>query len=348
MSDVWPSSVTILRNSQSNTHDLSLCFSFRSSTPNYYVPEHLANKLEKAKEAIADLEEPMDGTANNHRENVIEMNIIPMKAGHEVEIHQPKIRDGKRFYMRPFRVNHCGMASLGYSIICKTSKTSLKEEYQGINGKALGNLVKRGIAIKETKIEETVEVCYTGDTCIDGLLLSPTKLSLASPEEYQNLEVTRNNDDDKRYQDHVGQWRSVQYLKDAFTARLIFCEMTFLNPTESDLARERGHLCVIDILPILQSHGWNCASDNEDSSSLQLSRRDGYEKLSERRIVFYHISGRYGPSRSIIQNLRDALPSTILGNVEVAISPFLSDTDDDLLLKRVNPAGCISLFYDQV
>ena len=59
----------------------------------------------------------------------IKINIVPVKAGTEIKLKQPKIRNGERFYLRSFEVSHGGHPAFGYTIVSKITTQSLKEEY---------------------------------------------------------------------------------------------------------------------------------------------------------------------------------------------------------------------------
>jgi hypothetical protein len=237
---------------------------------------------------------------NKRDKSHIQMNIIPVKAGEEIELKQSKIRNGVKIYLKPFHVSHGGHPALGYTIVSKTTKTSLKEEYIGVDGKELGKLARSGVQIKESVTVEKAEVCYTGDTSVDGLVCA------------------KHSQDDS-------EGRSLVYLKQGFTAPLILCELTFLDPNDKDKAKERGHLNVQDIDQILSSHGWTPRSDTGD----------------ENLIMFYHVSARHGPAERLIETLLRELPGDVVKVADVAIASFMIPDIDSPI--KVKPNGCVSL-----
>jgi hypothetical protein len=282
--------------------------SIRRSTPSYYVPERLVSKLEKAREAFAAIDatcthddDTSPSSQHKRDKSFIAMNFIPLTAGKEIEIKQSKVRKGMRFYLQPFRVSHGGHPSCGYTIVSRTTISKLKEEYKGLDGKELGKLARGGIEIKESRIVEKPEVCYTGDTSVDGLLLTDDLQSMTED-------------------------RSMEYLKQGFKAPLLLSELTYLDPKDSELAKERGHLNIMDIEPILQSHEWESESEID---GLTYSRS----------ILFYHVSGKHGPAERIVEMMIDNLPSHVVNVTEVAIASFMSSTS------RIDmqPNGCASL-----
>lgn len=266
--------------------------SLSRSVPSYYVPKHLVPKIEKAREIFTEIDAtccPDDFISNNsHRnESLIAMNIIPIEAGVEVEIKQKKVKNGIRFYLRPFHVSHGGHPAYGYTIVSKTTVTQLKEEYQGLEGKEIGKLGRSGIEIKETIVKEAVEVCYTGDTSVDGL----------------TWHVSFTSSDNSRM-------NSAQYLQQGFQAPIILCELTFLDRKDEQTSKERGHLNIANIEEIFASHGW----DLVDRSKIDANRE----------LIFYHISAKHGPVDAILESLSKELPSSLIDMSQVAISSFMS------------------------
>ena len=270
------------------------------SIPSYYVPHDLVPKMQKAREIFSDIDatccnDDFDGP-NRRDKGHIEMNIIPIKAGETIELKQSKIRGGVRFYLKPFHVSHCGHPALGFTIISKTTTTGLKAKYKDLSGKELGELARSGVSIKESTEVEKAEVCYTGDTALDGLMRADRHDTSAS----------------------------LENLYQGFTAPLILCELTFLDPKDREKAKERGHLNIKDIEPILNSHGWkpSCASNNDCN------------------IVFYHVSSRHGPVERILEILIRELPSHVTEVGEVAVASFIPSGFN---FEGVQPNGCISL-----
>ncbi len=142
----------------------------RSSIPTYYVPYELVPKLEKARDLFLDIDatncshETADAGAQHMRtEGHVDMNIVGVKAGVEIELKQAKVRNGVRFYLQPFHVSHGGHPALGYCIVSRTTTSSLKPEYRGMEGKKLGELARSGIKIKEINEFERAEIMYSGE-----------------------------------------------------------------------------------------------------------------------------------------------------------------------------------------
>ena len=264
------------------------------------------NKLQKAREIFSEIDSTciLDQDAPNRRDgSLIQMNIIPIRAGEEIELKQSKIRNGVRFFLKPFHVCHGGHPALGYTIVSKTTKTRLKAEFKKLDGKELGSLARSGININESVIVENVEVCYTGDTSVDGLVRR--QAAGQDPSEV----------------------RSSENLRQGFTAPLILCELTFLDAKDQQLAKQRGHLNVKDIEEILRSHGW--ASHQSDSG--------GHDCC----IMFYHVSSRHGPAKRLLDAIIEGLPNDIVRVADLAVASFIAPDED--LRSQLKPNGCISL-----
>jgi len=310
-------------------------------TPTYYIPSDLAPKLAKARDSLSEMdgycqtiqdntpssENEKDSPSPRRDESMLTMNIVPVSVGQEIELKQSKVRDNIRFYLHPFAVSHGGHPSLGYSIISRKIIEHLKEEYRGMDGKELGALVKSGVKIKYSSTVERVEVCYTGDSNVDGLI---------NPFHHRGGES-----------DGEDPSSSIRYLREGFTARLILCELTFLKPTDREKARERGHMNVMDIEPILLSHGWVFPEEKREVSTGVLTggaeSSRSYAFRMDITLVFFHISIRHRPARRILDEICNSLPSKILRsiNCEVAISSFCDGSAD--VLTAVKPNGCVSL-----
>lgn len=147
------------------------------------------------------------------------MKFIGVTDGEEIELKPSKVSQGVKLYLRPFAVTHGGHPALGYYIISKTTKTSLKEEYKGMDKKRLGELARSGVSIKDEIVITRAEVLYSGDTSVEGLM-------------------------------HPA-------LKMAFSASLILLELTFLDHKDIELAKLRGHMNLANIEPILSAQGWD-------------------------------------------------------------------------------------------
>ena len=285
------------------------------STPTYYVPSDLVPKLEKARECFSDIDATCTQSneddmpkVNRRDKSLLNMNIVPVRAGEEIEIKQTKVRNGVRYYLRPFDVCHGGHPALGYSLVSKTTKKDLKKEYIGMDRSKLSTLVKEGVVLQEKEVSERVEVCYTGDTNVDGL---------------RGKGISKNE-------------QSQLYLKEAFTAPLIISELTYLEKKDQELAKTRGHLNIFDIQPIFQSHGWGLTKNNEFGEPI--CANDGSFD-ENRKIVFYHLSGRHGTAERIIHGIEKALPRDLLKVSEVALSSFISDPEETTV--RLGKNGCV-------
>eukprot|EP00559_Dactyliosolen_fragilissimus_P000827 CAMPEP_0184868258 /NCGR_PEP_ID=MMETSP0580-20130426/29730_1 /TAXON_ID=1118495 /ORGANISM="Dactyliosolen fragilissimus" /LENGTH=245 /DNA_ID=CAMNT_0027369035 /DNA_START=141 /DNA_END=875 /DNA_ORIENTATION=+ len=240
-----------------------------SSIPNYYVPSLLAPKLEKARECIAQIDgyttTTTDDNDNNQQQqqqtlqnnnnpkddkhnkdtwtSLLPMNIIPIHAGQEIQLQIPKSQQhhpSLQFFLQTFEVSHRGHPTLAYNVVSKLTVKTIKDPYKHFHGKELGKLIREHkhdpSIIYHQNIIENVEVCYTGDTSIDGLVFS-----------------NHNHNHSMKSNHKLNQ----TYLKDAFHASIIICELTYIDPTTgNDIASQRGHLNISQIAPILISHGW--------------------------------------------------------------------------------------------
>ena len=299
-----------------------VCGGGSSSIPNYYIPEELIPNIQKACNLFSDIDATTSSstsassttistTTKYEQRELLKMNIIPMKVGKEVEINiQTKKKKGSsnkvKFYLRPFEVSHCCHPSLGYNIISKTTITKLKEEYQGIGQQELAELVRSGIEINTRQVIEKVEVCYTGDTSVDGLLLSGSGISTSS---------SSCCDDNTKL---VAESR--QQLKEGFQSPLIICELTYLLEKERELAKDRGHMNLYDIESVFESHHY-------------------WEMDIDRKIIFYHLSSRAKTAKNILETLSNTLPKKMLDITEVALASFPSKS----LLSICQDNGCISI-----
>ncbi len=275
------------------------------STPTYYVPEELVPKLEEARSIFSDMDaacrSDVKSQTQKREKGLLNMNIIPVRAGEEIEIQQKKVQNGTRYYLRPFEVSHCGHPAYGYNLVSKVTRRKLKEEYKGIGGKELGRLVKSGVEIHIVETIERVEALYTGDTNVDGLLFS--------------------KNDEKSIQCR-------KYLQQGFTAPLVMCELTYLLESEKELAKERGHMNIYDIEPILNSH--------KNSSEQSKGQEQGY---TNQKLVFYHLSTRGKNAEHILQSMANVLPNEVALRCEVALASFPASTSSHLMKDN----GCVSV-----
>lgn len=208
---------------------------FGGSTPTYYVPSSLVERLEDARKATAALDAMSDGRGKRS-EPLLRMNIVGVNTGDEIELKQKKSHRGKKLFLRAFSVDHRGHPALGYSIASRTA-SGLKPEYNDMTGKQISELVKKGVQVKEEPIER-LEVAYTGDTCAAGIMRS---------------EPSFKAEDEMQRKGH-------DYLNQAFTAALLLCEATFLDLENTALARDRGHMNIGDVSSVLKSHRWDESS----------------------------------------------------------------------------------------
>jgi len=177
------------------------------------VPEVIREKVEQAKDAMSAL----DG-----EERQSPMKIVGVKAGEEVEL---PIRG---LFARVFAVSHSSCPAVGY-LIGSRHAAVFKEEYRGMDKKEIRELVTRGVSIK-TEPREELEVAYTGDTSVEGLLARS---------------ITDGDELDQK---------SALYLQQAFQCRMLLCEATFLEDSDKarDLSAKRGHLHIEDIVRVLE------------------------------------------------------------------------------------------------
>lgn len=291
------------------------------STPTYYIPHELVPKIQQARELFSDIDSTCRTTNNDNDEpkhrrdkGLLKMNIIPVKAGDEIEIKQSKVHGNVRYYLRPFEVSHCGHPAYGYNLISKVTKRKLKDEYVGKQGKELGQLARSGVEIHTVETIERIEALYTGDTNIDGLTLS----SLSKEELEQNENDT------------ASQCR--KFLQEGFTAPLVMCELTYLLESEKELAKERGHLNLFDIEPILDSHkSESVTKESEDNTNNATT--------AQQKFVFYHLSTRGKTAENILQSMANVLPEDVAKRCDVALASFPSSTVSHLMKEN----GCFSV-----
>ncbi len=247
---------------------------------------------------------------NKGRQNLLKMVLVPVKPGDEFPLKGITFGSKTTFFVRAFEVDHAGHTALGYVIGSRTKAAGLKREYQNLDGNAIRELVQSGVSVKAGTVEK-IEVAYSGDTCRHGLM----KDSLHSPE---------------CEEEHLS--KSATYLRQAFEAELLICELTFLDSAEDDAQMEksveRGHLHINDLRDIFASHGRLNSHDETKS------------------ILFYHLSGRYGPASRALDYIAAGLPSQIRNSCQVAIKSLLSEKEKasgDGIQQLIQPNGCISV-----
>jgi hypothetical protein len=290
-----------------------------SEAPTYFVPAKLLPQIEQCRNAMSLLDSftilttTSDGYGNTNknsteRDKLLKMTLVPVQPGDEFPLKGLTYGSKTSFFMRSFEVDHAGHTALGYIIGSRTKSVSLKPEYQNLDGASIRKLVQSGVTVQVDPIEQ-IEVAYTGDTCKRGLM----KDRRHSPE--ANVEQFR---------------ESVKNLNQAFQAELLICELTFLDSTEDEFQRrkseERGHLHICDLNEIFASHG-------------RLEKPD-----ESKRIIFYHLSGRYSPALRALDYIAAGLPSELRRSCHVAIMSHLSENEKSSnhgMKEMIQPNGCI-------
>ncbi|CAM9124905.1 unnamed protein product [Pylaiella littoralis] len=117
----------------------------------YYMGAELARGMEKVRQAF----EEVEGAS-------IAMDIVPVGPDDSVDL-------GQGCFVRPFLVQH-RVDALGFALLRRKTE-GLKDEYREMDSKEIGALKKRGVDVSHSR--EIVEVVYTGDTVMDGLVSQP-------------------------------------------------------------------------------------------------------------------------------------------------------------------------------
>ncbi|CAM9611500.1 unnamed protein product [Ectocarpus sp. 12 AP-2014] len=117
----------------------------------YYMGAELAAGMEKVRKAF----EEVEGAS-------IAMDIVAVGPEDRVDL-------GQGCFVRPFLVKH-RVDALGFALM-RLKTDGLKHEYRQLDGREIGALRKRGVNVHSS--HETVEVVYTGDTVMDGLVSQP-------------------------------------------------------------------------------------------------------------------------------------------------------------------------------
>jgi hypothetical protein len=248
-----------------------------------------------------------DENKNKGRENLLKMTLVPVNPGDEFPLKGITYGPKTTFFVRAFEVDHAGHVALGYIIGSRTKAAGLKPEYQNLDGKAIRELVQSGVSVQSDPVEK-IEVAYSGDTCRHGLIRTTVL-------------------------DEPIISKSAAYLTQAFQAELLICELTFLDSAEDEAQRqrseERGHLHINDLEDIFASHGRLNNSHDE---------RKG--------IVFYHLSGRYGPATRALEYIAAGLPSQVRNSCQIAIKSLLSDNEKASskgIQQLIQSNGCVSM-----
>ena len=243
------------------------------SIPTYYVPKESEGRLRKALKTMSELDcnKALEGE-NDQSDSMIKMNIIGLEDGDEVQINKCAVNSSRKndhskesIFIRTFAVKHRNHPAIGFILTRKKQisnydgkkgKELFKEKYRHLPGTEIKNLIKDGVDIKIPEVistEEYLDFAYTGDTSIDGLLYSNNKA----------LECSEG---------------SMLCQNQIFQCPSLLIELTFLesNQKQRELACQRGHIHLEDIIPLLLKYDWfkNGACD----------------------IYFMHISSRYKPA----------------------------------------------------
>lgn len=258
--------------SHARAHQLSFG---SSSIPTYYVPLEIVSLVKTAIEAMA----AIDALGGNRDGSSLEMNVVGVIPGVEVVLPFSKL-SGVELFIRPFQTTHAGCPSVGYILGTRRKRSGLKAEYQGLPGEELRELARSGVNLKEETITEELDMAYTGDTTIDGLL------SRTIPDE----EISTPSADREQIRKHHSKWHD---------CHTVFSECTFLDKDSHDMAQERGHMHIDDIVRILEDY-----CDDEASPV--------------KRVVLVHISGRYGASQALA-HAADAVPPRFHDRIDVAV-----------------------------
>ena len=234
--------------------------------------------------------------------------------------------------MRAFEVDHAGHPALGYIIGSRTT-VGRKKEYQNLTGIEIRELVKSGVSIKAHPIEK-IEVAYTGDTCVEGLMKQSTITDCDS------LQMTKQDEAVSTVQ------RNPSFdIGQMFQAELLLCELTFLDSSEGEeqrtKARQRGHLHINDLDSIFSSHN-PCKEENQSSTTISTTNQ------YPTSIVFYHLSAKYQPATRALEFISEGIPHELRDRCFVAISSMMTQEertsdDDNSIAKLVQPNGCISI-----
>ena len=126
----------------------------------YYVPTESVEPLEDARIAFS----KMDGKD-------IPMNIIPLKPGDIVSVNSDLL-------VKVFPTIH-RVPSQGYALY-KKNAGGLLSEYSHLSGREIGEVKKSGVRITAEETE-SLELVYTGDTVIEGLLQQCNEFIFHSP-----------------------------------------------------------------------------------------------------------------------------------------------------------------------
>ena len=179
--------------------------------------------MQTALEAMRALDSVNDGTGDTGKPP-LDMKLVGVDAGDVLQLPIPtKKANGAQLSIQVFAVNHAGCPAVGYTIISQQAP-QLKPEYRDTPGEQLRELAKSGVSLRES--QRILEVSYTGDTCLGGLLENPNP----------NL------------------------IEEALSCGWFLCEATMLDGKSVDKAKERGHMHLVDIVALLKSRTWDNAN----------------------------------------------------------------------------------------
>ena len=163
---------------------------------------------------------------------------------------------------------------------------------------------------------ETIEVAYTGDTCVNGLIID----GLAAID------------------------TSTLYKQQLFHAEVILCELTFLDVSENEerkrKAAERGHLHICDLERLFTTD--KIAEEKKSDGTFDSISKSISERNTQ-QIIFYHLSGRNSPATRALDMITEGLPHQLRSRCQVAISSLVSTKERSSLGKVIQPNGCMSL-----
>lgn len=131
-----------------------------SGSSTYYIPECAVKHLNDARIAFENLDEAE-----------IIMNLKAVSPGDFVKI-------SSSLSMRVFRTLH-RVPSQGYALY-KTTDGGLDPQYRGLSSQQIGNLRKDGVNVKLPPVVN-LELVYTGDTTMAGLLLKENSFIFEAP-----------------------------------------------------------------------------------------------------------------------------------------------------------------------
>lgn len=243
----------------------------------YYVPPRCVEPLKEALRAFEVLDE-----------NSIPMNIVPFSPFDVAQI-------SPAYKVFAFPTEH-RVVSQGYAVI-HSRRGSLFPQYANCTQEEIIELRKQKVRVHGE--ENTVEVVYTGDSTMQGLIDVPEKFN----DYLRKAQFSGDNDNDGGGGGCVSCHPVLQTinLDFMFTAEMLIMEMTYLDG-DGDKAGSRGHIHLQDLLT--NGHMFN-----------------------NRQIILMHVSSKYG-CQQIIDILGRSLTAQLKASCAVALSSF---GDDDAI-----------------